>query len=109
MKEKNFALEFYGGFVAVGIFWSEMFWLRWVGSPDWGVQPWCFIVTVDNRGTSNGSIRVESGKKHTGRKRPTMAIRLGCLIENLFVKLSSQVFYRDSHTKPYIFVGFPSH
>ena len=24
-------------------------------------------------------------------------------------ELSSQVFYRDSHTNPYIFVGFPSH
>ena len=37
-----------------------------------------------------------------------MAIRLGFLIENFFVKLSSQVFYRDSYTNPYI-VRFPSH
>ena len=34
-----------------------------------------------------------------------MARRLGFLIDNLFVKLSSQVFYRDSHTNHYIFVG----
>ena len=27
-----------------------------------------------------------------------MAIRLDFLIEDFFVKLSSQVFYRDSHT-----------
>ena len=68
-------------------------------------------ITVDNRVTDNGSIRVESGKinTHTGRKRPTMALRLGFLIENFFVKLCSQVFYRDSYTNPYIFVGFPSH
>ena len=38
-----------------------------------------------------------------------MALRLGFLIENFFVKLCSQVFYRDSYTNPYIFVGFPSH
>ena len=37
-------------------------------------------------------------------QRPTMAISLGFLL-----KLSSQVFYRDSHTNPYIFVGFPSY
>ena len=55
------------------------------------VQPWYFTVTVDNRRTDNGLIRVESGKKHT-----TMAIRLVFLIDNLFVKLSSQVFHRDS-------------
>ena len=46
---------------------------------------------------------------HTGRKRPTMAIRLGFVIENFSVNLSSHVFYRYSHTNPYIFVGFPSH
>ena len=46
-------------------------------------------------------------KKNTGRKRPTIVIRLGFLIENFFVKLYSQV-YRDSHTNPYIFVAFPS-
>ena len=46
---------------------------------------------------------------HTGRKRPTMAIRLGFVIENFSVNLSCHVFYRDSHTNPYIFVGFPSH
>ena len=29
------------------------------------------MITVDNRGTDNGSVRVESGKKkHTGRTRP---------------------------------------
>ena len=44
-------------------------------------------------------------KKHTGRNQPTMSIRLGFLIKNFFVQLSSQVFYRDSHTNPYIFVG----
>ena len=35
-------------------------------------------------------------KTHTGRKRPTMAIRLGFSIENFFANLSSQVFYWDS-------------
>ena len=63
-------------------------------------------MTVDNRGTDNGSILVESGKNHT-RKRPIMAIRLGFLMEKFFVKLSCQVVYQDSHTNPYIFVGFP--
>ena len=46
-------------------------------------------------------------KDHTGSKRPTMAIRLSFLIEHFFVKLSSLVVYRDFHTNPYIFVGFP--
>ena len=41
-------------------------------------------------------------KNHTGRKRPTMAIRLLFLIENVKVKLSFQVFYRNSHTDPYM-------
>ena len=45
-------------------------------------------------------------KKYTGRKGPTMAIRLGFLIENFFIKLSSQVVYWYSYTNPYIFVGF---
>ena len=45
-----------------------------------------FIMTVDNQGTDNGSIRIECGKKkHTGRKLPTMAIRLGFQIENFFL------------------------
>ena len=69
------------------------------------MQPWDFVITVDNRGIENGSNRIESEKHHTGRKRPTMAIRLDFITE----KLSSQVFYRDSHTNPYVFVGFPSH
>ena len=47
-------------------------------------------------------------KKNTGRKRPTMGIRLGFLCDNFLVKLSSRVFYREYHTNPYIFVGFPS-
>ena len=34
-----------------------------------------------------------------------MALRLGFLVESCLVKLSFQVFYRDSHTNPYIFVG----
>ena len=38
-------------------------------------------------------------KKHTGRKRPTMAIRLRFLTDNRFVKLSSQVVYRDYQTQ----------
>ena len=37
---------------------------------------------------------------HTGRKLPTLTIRLGFLIEKFFID-----FYRDSHTNPYIFVG----
>ena len=44
-------------------------------------------------------------KNFTGRKQPIMVIRLGFLIENFFVKLSSQAFYWDSHTNPYV----PSH
>ena len=56
-------------------------------------------MTVDNRGTDNGSIHVESGKK-ISEKQPTMEIRLSFLIENFFVKLSSQVVYRDSDTNP---------
>ena len=36
-----------------------------------------------------------------------MEIRLDFLIENYFVKLSSQLFYRDSHINPYLFVGYP--
>ena len=40
-------------------------------------------------------------KNHTGRKLSTMAIRLGFLIEIFF----HIIFYRDSHTNPYIFVG----
>ena len=59
-------------------------------------------MTVDNRGTDNGLILVKSGKNHTGRKRPTMAISLGFLIENFCVKVSSQVVYRDSHKNPYV-------
>ena len=69
--------------------------------------PWYFVITVDNRGTDNVSVRVKSGKTHTGRKRPTMAIRLGFVIENFSVNLSSHVFYRDSHTNPYILLAFP--
>ena len=42
---------------------------------------------------------------HTGRKLPTLAIRLGFLIEKVFIYLSSEAFYRDSQTNPYIFVG----
>ena len=38
-----------------------------------------------------------------------MAIKLGSLIENFSFKLSSQVVYRDTHTNPYIFVGFLSY
>ena len=34
-----------------------------MGSLEFSVQPWYFIITVDNRETDNGSIRVESGKK----------------------------------------------
>ena len=46
----------------------------------------------DNRGTGNGSIRVESGKKKRSHEgSDTMAIRFGFLMENFFVKLSSQV------------------
>ena len=44
------------------------------------MQPW-----VDNRGIENGSNRVESEKKNTGKKRPAMAIGLGFIIENFFV------------------------
>ena len=48
------------------------------------MQPWDFIITVDNRGIKNDSNRVESGEK------------------------STQVFYRESHTNPYVFAqGFP--
>ena len=47
------------------------------------------------------------GKNNTGGKRPTMAIRLGFLTENFFLKLSSQVFYRDTHINPYILLAFP--
>ena len=68
-----------------------------------------FTIAVDNRGTDNDFIRVESGKKHTGRKQPTMATRLCFLIENVVVKLSFQVFYQDTHTDPYTSVGIPSH
>ena len=67
------------------------------------------IILVDNRATDNGLIRVEYEKNHTGRKRSTIAIRLGFLSENFFVKLSFQVYYRDSHTEPCTFVSFPSH
>ena len=50
----------------------------------------------------NGSIHVETGKKkHIERKRPTMAIRLGFLIENFLGKLPSQIFYRDSYISLY--------
>ena len=38
-------------------------WLSLVGSWEFSVQPWYFTLTVDNRGTDNGSIRAESGKK----------------------------------------------
>ena len=38
-----------------------------------------------------------------------MAIKLGFLIGDIFILLSSQAFFYDSHTNPYIFVGFPSH
>ena len=48
-------------------------------------------------------------EQKTGRKRPTMGIRLGFLCGNFLVKLSSQVFNREYHTNPYIFVCFPSH
>ena len=58
--------------------------------------------------TSNLKKKKKKKKNCTGRKRPTMAMRLGFLIEKFFVKLS-QVFYRDSHTNHYIVVGFPSH
>ena len=50
-------------------------------------------------------LRTDNGIKHTGRKQPTMAIRLRFLIGNFLVKLFSKV-YRDSHTNPYIFVAF---
>ena len=36
---KTFALAFYSGFVAVGPFWSGIFWLCLVGSPNWSVSP----------------------------------------------------------------------
>ena len=36
---KAFALAFYSGFVAVGPFWSGIFWLCLVGSPNWSVSP----------------------------------------------------------------------
>ena len=55
------------------------------------------------------ALKKKKKENYTRRKQFTMAIRFGFLIENSFVKLSSQVFYRDPHTNPYIFVGFPSH
>ena len=50
---------------------------------------------------------VSNLEKNTGRKRPTMAIRFAFLIENFFDKLSSQVFYRNSHTNPLFLLAFP--
>ena len=53
-------------------------WLNLVGTWEFSVQPWYYIITVhaDNQGTDNGSIYIESGKKRTGQKQSTMAIRL---------------------------------
>ena len=49
-------------------------------------------------------------KKKPNRKEATHnGNKARLLIENYFVKLSSQVSYRDSQTNPYIFVCFPSH
>ena len=87
--------------------WEQLILTQLVGSRELSVRSWYFTITVDNRGTDNGSIRVESEKKkHIGRKRPTVAITLSFLIENCFVKKSSQVFYRDSHTNPYFLLAF---
>ena len=51
-----------------------------------------FTITVDNRGTDNQELMAKFAsnlekKNHTGRKRPTMAMRLGFLIENFFRKI----------------------
>ena len=51
-------------------------------------------MTVDNRGTDNGSICVKSGKNVSGRKRLTMAIRLSFFIKNVFVNYLFRSYIR---------------
>ena len=40
-------------------------WMNLVGLWELSVQPWYFIMTVNNRGSDNGSICVKCGKKKT--------------------------------------------
>ena len=49
------------------------------------------------------------GKKIHGKEATHNGNRVRHFNCEFLVKLSSQVFYRDSQTIPYIFVGFPSH
>ena len=61
-----------------------------MGSGEFSVQPWYFIMTTDNQGTDNGSIHVKSGKKTSqeGSHPQIMSIRLlGFLIEVFFAKI----------------------
>ena len=57
------------GIVHYGNILFRNIWLNLVGSREFTVQAWNFITEpVDNRGTENGSNRVESGKKTHGKE-----------------------------------------
>ena len=53
-----------------------------------------FSNTIDNRGIENGSKIMLNLEKNTGRKRPTVAIRLGFLIENFWYNYLLKSFIR---------------